>query len=265
MTSSQDLWFRRYHPAPAARTTLYCFPHAGGAATYFHPMSAMMAPEFDLVAVQYPGRQDRLAEPLVASITELADRIAAEFDAERGAREERTGEPDGPTAFFGHSMGAIVAFEVALRLQDSRRPGPAVLFASGCRAPSRVRDDGVHLRGDEGVVEELRSMGGTDSRVLSEPELLAMLLPAMRNDYKAIETYRQTANAQITAPIAVLAATDDLRVTMEEARAWHGHTTAGGAAHFFDGGHFYLEAQAPAVVGIVTDELRAATVAGWVA
>lgn len=249
----QDLWFRRYHPAPDARTTLFCFPHAGGSATYYTPMSAMLAPEFAVAAVQYPGRQDRRSEALVPTLDELADRVADVIGPWL----------TGPAAFFGHSMGAIVAFEVARRLQARGGPQPSVLFASGCRAPSRVRDDGVHRRGDAGVVEELRSMGGTDARVLAEPELLEMVLPAMRNDYRAIETYRQEAGVRIGAPVVVLGATDDARTSVDEARAWHGHTTAApGAEHFFEGGHFYLEGHARDVVRIVAEELRASERAG---
>lgn len=255
MTTSPEVpdpWLRRYHRAPEPRATLFCFPHAGGSATYFHPVSAMLTPEFDVVAVQYPGRQDRHAEPPIQSIEELADAVSAVIGPELTR----------PAAFFGHSMGAIVAFEVALRLEERGEPGPVMLFASGSRAPSRVRDDGVHRRGDDGVIAELGTLGGTDARVLSDPELLEMVLPALRNDYRAIETYRQSADAVISAPIIVLAAQDDTRVSVPEATAWHEHSRVGGAQHLFSGGHFYLESHAQTVVGIIADGLRAPRDAG---
>lgn len=244
--SVQELWFRRYTPTRAPRATLFCFPHAGGSASYYYPMSKALAPEFDVLAVQYPGRHDRRAEAPFATVDALADAI---HTAIRPLMR-------GPVAFFGHSMGSAVAFEVARRLEAGGGPAPQLLFASGGRAPSRVHDDGVHRLGDAGIIAELRSMGGTDARVLSEPDLLDVVLPPLRADYRAIETYRQDTSARIGAPIVVMTATDDARTTLEEARAWHEHTSAGGDVHLFDGGHFYLESHGERVVELISGTLR---------
>ncbi|MDQ0954324.1 surfactin synthase thioesterase subunit [Streptomyces phaeochromogenes] len=107
MATNSERWIRRYHPAPDASTRLVCFPHAGGSATFYHPVSRALSPEIDVVAVQYPGRQERRTEPLVDSVEKLADLIVPEL------------EPwlDRPLTFFGHSMGASLAYEVALRLR----------------------------------------------------------------------------------------------------------------------------------------------------
>ncbi|MEU2551494.1 thioesterase II family protein [Streptomyces sp. NPDC014940] len=244
--SAQDLWFRRYQPAHAPRATLFCFPHAGGSASYFHPMCKALAPEFDVLAVQYPGRQDRFGEPPIPTVDALADAIHAEI----------TPHMAGPAAFFGHSMGSAVAFEVARRLERDGHPAPALLFASGGRAPSRVHDDGVHRLGDAGLIAQLRAMGGTDARVLMDPDLLELVLPPLRNDYRAIETYRREPDARIGAPIVVMIATDDPRTGPEDVRAWHGHTTAGGTSHLFQGGHFYLESQGARVAEVIGGTLR---------
>nr|WSY57941.1 alpha/beta fold hydrolase [Streptomyces sp. NBC_00886] len=244
--SAQDLWFRRYTPARTPRASLFCFPHAGGSASYYYPLSKALGPEFDVLAVQYPGRHDRRTEPLIPTIEGMADAIhAAIAPLMRGT-----------VAFFGHSMGSVVSFEVARRLESSGHTPPALLFASGGRAPSRVQDDGVHRRGDEAIVAELRAMGGTDARVLSEPDLLEVVMPPLRNDYRAIESYRQEEGVRIGAPIVVMTATDDPRTTVDDAMAWHEHTTAGGTAHLFEGGHFYLESQGPRVIDVLTDTLR---------
>lgn len=241
------LWLRNYHPAPGARTRLICFPHAGGSASYFFPVSAALSPEFDVLALQYPGRQDRRTDPFVDTIDELADQL---YDVLAPVME-------GPVAFFGHSMGAVLAFEVARRLEERDDNGPVTVFASGRRAPSKVRDENVHLRDDAGIVKEMRMLGGTDSRVLSDPELLDMVLPAIRNDYRAVERYSRGTEARVSAPIVVMTADDDPRTTVEEARAWEEHTTGGSALHTFSGGHFYLEQHAARVIAVIAETLRA--------
>ena len=237
-------WIRRYHPSATARTRLVCFPHAGGAANFYFPLSAALTPAVDVLAVQYPGRQDRYTDPCVESIDELADRI---FDALRG-------QDDAPTAFFGHSMGAIVAFEVARRLQGAGRP-PALLIASGRRAPSRYRPGGVHRLDDGAMVAELRQLGGTDAQVLDDEELLPIILPAVRSDYKAIETYVYAGTGRLTCPITALVGGDDPHTTIEEVRAWDEHTAGDFSIRVFPGGHFYLNDHRAAIAELIDAEL----------
>ena len=138
VADGSDLWLRRFHPAADAPVRLVCFPHAGGSASFYFPGSAALADGCDVSALQYPGRQDRRHEPNVDDIGVLADRIAPVL------------EPlfDRPVVFFGHSMGAVLAFEVARRL-EARGHEPALLFASGRRAPSTVREENVHQRDDD--------------------------------------------------------------------------------------------------------------------
>ncbi|MCX4750305.1 alpha/beta fold hydrolase [Kitasatospora sp. NBC_01287] len=238
------LWIRNYHPAPQARARLVCFPHAGGSASYYFPVSAALSPELDVFAVQYPGRQDRRADPFIDTIDELADVIHLALTP--------TVRDGGPFAFFGHSMGSVLAFEVARRFEERDGISPAAVFASGRRAPSRLREENVHLRDDAGIIKEMRNLGGTDSRVLGDPELLAMVLPAIRNDYRAVERYSRGTDARIAAPIVVLTADDDPRTTVEEARAWSDHTTGTSELHTFTGGHFYLEQHAGPVINVIS-------------
>ncbi|MEU5635063.1 thioesterase II family protein [Streptomyces rishiriensis] len=236
MATNSDKWIRRYHPAPDAPTRLVCFPHAGGSATFYHPVSRALSPEIDVVAVQYPGRQERRTEPLVSSIEELADLVVVEL------------EPwaDRPLTFFGHSMGASLAYEVALRL-ETRGTTLLGLFASGRRAPSRWRDERVHQAGEEEFLAELRTLNGTDPAVLEDEEILRMILPAVRSDYRAAETYRPEPG-RVGCPVVVMFGNDDPKVTEEEARAWAEHTTEEAAFHLYDGGHFYLNSHAQQVI-----------------
>jgi surfactin synthase thioesterase subunit len=229
-------WIRRFHAAVPDAPRLVCFPHAGGSASFYFPMSRALAPDFEVLAVQYPGRQDRRAEPLIDNIPETADHVFAELRHLAG-----TGA-GAPLTLFGHSMGATVAFEVARRMTGAGLPAPARLFASARRAPSRTRQhDQVHTRDDKGIIDRLRDLSGTDSQLLGDEAIMRMALPAIRNDYKAVETYRADPGTRVDCPVTVLVGDADPSTTLEEAEAWHDHTTRDVEIRVFPGGgHFYL-------------------------
>lgn len=229
LSTQSSAWVRRFHQKDAPETRLICFPHAGGSATYFFPVSQGMPSSVEVLAVQYPGRQDRRAEPCVEDIHELADLVY----------EELRPWVDRPFALFGHSMGASLAFEVARRLEEDGI-APKALFASGRRAPSRHRDERVHLMDDATLIADLKRLAGTDTRMLGEEEVLRMILPALRSDYKAAETYRVRPGKRLGAPILALTGADDPQVTLDEAAAWSEHTTAEFRLRAFPGGHFFL-------------------------
>jgi pyochelin biosynthesis protein PchC len=243
-------WIRRYHPSPESRAGLVCFPHAGGSAPYFSPVSTALAPTYEVTAVQYPGRQERRHTPCVDDIGELARRSHAALTRAGIVGAGR------PVALFGHSMGAVVAFELARLMEREQGAGPVVLFASGRRAPSQFREDHVHLRDDSGIIKDIRALGGTDSRILQDQELLDLILPTLRSDYRAVERYRRGADARIGAPITVLVGDSDPHTTRREALAWGDHTSGDCEVHTFPGGHFYLEDQQAAVLGTITADLE---------
>ncbi|MFJ4282338.1 thioesterase II family protein [Streptomyces massasporeus] len=246
------LWLRNLSPAPDAAVRLVCFPHAGGSASFFFPMSRALAPDADVLAVQYPGRQDRRSEPVVTDITLLADRVADRLAAASDGR---------PLALFGHSMGSLVAFEVAERLQAHGTPVSA-LIVSGRRAPHLRREEDVHVRSDDGLVAELRALSGTDSELLGDEEILRMILPAVRGDYRAVETYLRRTPARLTCPVLALLGDSDPRVDPDEARGWADHTTAGFDLRILSGGHFYLVREQPAVLAAIRERLGILPVAG---
>lgn len=246
--ADQERWIRSFHPAAGSHTRLFCFPYAGGAASYYFPFSARLTPGIEVRAIQYPGRQDRRTEPCIESIPELADIVA---DAVIDSIDE-------PYAFFGHSMGAIVAYEVAQRLQRRTGSGPRWLFASARRAPSQGRPENVHLRGDKGLVAELRLLGGTDPRWLDDDELLATILPSVRSDYRAIETYRHVPGPLLDCPITALIGDDDPYTTVDEMVAWREHSTGPFNIHQMPGGHFFVDTHRQEVIDILSSTLEQA-------
>ncbi|MFD8705600.1 thioesterase II family protein [Kitasatospora sp. NPDC059648] len=240
-------WVRRFHPSPDAPVRLVLFPHAGGSASYYYPLSQALAPDTEVLALQYPGRQDRRAEKCIDNLPELADR----------AYEAVLPWLDGQFAFFGHSMGSVLAFEVAQRLRRDRGDLPLWLFASGYPAPSRLPSGTVHLRDQAGVVRELTEVGGTDPQWLEDQDMLDAILPAIRGDYRAIETHTWVPEAPLDCPLTMLVGDDDPHTSLDQAAAWQNHTTGKFALRIFPGGHFYLDEHRDAVVDTVAGTLRA--------
>jgi surfactin synthase thioesterase subunit len=255
---TDDSWIRRFRPGhrgaesagPAGveggAPRLICFPHAGGAASFYFPVSTALNGRFDVWAVQYPGRQDRRAEPPIGSIAALADHVFAAL---------RPGLADGPVAFFGHSMGAIVAYEVARRAERQAGVSPAALIVSGRRAPAKRRAESVHQRDDDGLIAEVRRLSGTKAGLLADEEVVRMILPAIRGDYRAIETYVHQPGPPLGCPITAFVGDEDPQVTLDEARAWAEYTTAGFGLRVFRGGHFYLTARPQETIAQLMDVL----------
>ncbi|MER6917099.1 alpha/beta fold hydrolase [Streptomyces sp. NPDC000594] len=247
------LWLRNYAPAPGAAVRLVCFPHAGGAASAYHPMVQALAPVVDVTAVQYPGRQDRRAEPCVENIPELVERIVPVL----------SGLDDGrPLALFGHSMGATVAYEVARRLEAADGPQPAVVFLSGRRAPRYHQPGRVHLQDDEGILRELTLLGGSAVEALTDPELLELVMPAIRGDYRAVETYAHVPGAPLRCPVVALTGDADPRAEVAEVEAWREYTEGPFSCHVFPGGHFFLQERADEVHRTVRERLAEPAVRG---
>lgn len=240
-TLDTDLWLRRFTPAPQAGPLLVCLPHAGGSATYYFRTARALASSMDVLAVQYPGRQDRRSEPCIDNIDGLADAVSAAVSA----------VADRPLILFGHSMGATIGYEVTARLEDEGTT-PLALFASGRRAPSCVRSENVHRRDDAGIVAELRRLQGTGSSILGDDEIVQMILPAVRADYRAVESYRPKPRQPLATDIVALTGDVDPQVSAEEAAAWEKHTTGQFTLRTFSGGHFFLDRHADAIL----DEIR---------
>jgi surfactin synthase thioesterase subunit len=237
-------WCRRYRPSPSAIARLVCLPHAGGSASFFLPMAAALSPAVDVIAIQYPGRQDRRAEQPLTDVDALADCV----------HDVLLRQPPLPVTFFGHSLGAIVAFETIRRLEaDGHRP--VQLFASGRRAPSCYREERV-LREDDAIIAEIRSLDGTAADFFDDSELMRATMPALRADYQAAQAYRCVPGVTVGCPVTVLTGDCDPRTTIVEASAWAGHTTSTCTVHIFRGGHFFITAHVGEIAVLLHDHFQ---------
>lgn len=224
-------WVRRFHSSPEAQRRVVCFAHAGGSASFWYPLSRALQPGVDVLAVQYPGRETRLWEDPVRELASLAD---GAFDALLPWLGERP-------ALLGHSMGAVVAFEVARRMEDKLSVTPSVLVASACRAPSGFpRENQIHRLDDDGLLTALAGLGAMDDSLRANQEILSLILPSIRADLEAVETYRAADDAAVACPVVAVVGDQDPEVTTEQARGWQAHTAAGFECRTVAGGHFYM-------------------------
>jgi medium-chain acyl-[acyl-carrier-protein] hydrolase len=226
--------------------TLICFPYAGGGASVYRGWPGPLRPDVDVVAAALPGREARFSERPIAQLRPLVEQMTRELLPRMGA----------PYALFGHSMGALLAFEVAREMRRRGGPAPTCLIASGHRAPHLPdRDPPIHALPDEEFVEELRDYGGTPEQVLAEPELMELLIPLLRADFSVCETYQHQEEAPLDCPLWALGGTDDERVTQDELEAWCAHTRGEFRAVHMPGGHFFLNEQRAEVLAIVREAL----------
>lgn len=242
--SDGDRWVRVFQPCSQPEIRLFCFPHAGGSASYYLPFARALAPDIEVLALQYPGRQDRRNEPCIDNVHDLAKVIAGVLGNVAGP----------PFAFFGHSMGAILAFEVAQIFRNQSGLSPEFFFVSGRRAPSTERP--ARSYDDKAVLAELRKLGGTHPQFLADPEMLAAIIPPTLNDYNAIESYRWAPEPPLACPIVTLIGDEDPQSTVAEAAAWEKHSTGPFQMRVFTGGHFYLDPCRTEVLDIITTTLR---------
>ncbi|PSO63477.1 MAG: putative thioesterase [Cyanobacteria bacterium QH_6_48_35] len=232
MTStSTNHWLPIPDPKPDAHLRLFCFPYAGGAARIFNAWSDQIPETMELCPVELPGHGRRLAEKPYARLSPLVEAIAIAINPFL----------DKPFAFFGHSMGALLAFELAQHLREYNAPQPVHLFVSGCRAPQFPDTDSPSRNlPDEELMKKLRWLKGTPREVLDNPEMRQLLFPVLRADFAVCEMYEYRSQPPLDCPITALGGWRDPATRSGGLRGWRQHTTETFAKKVFRGNHFFL-------------------------
>jgi medium-chain acyl-[acyl-carrier-protein] hydrolase len=221
-------------PNQVADLRLFCFHYAGGNAHIFRDWHQKLPQHVQVVPVELPGHGTRLRESLLDSIPALVQEIATGI----------TGYLDRPFVFFGHSMGALLSFEIARFLRRYFLPQPVHLYVSAHIAPHLSEErETIHQLPDDELTEKLRELNGTPEAVLNNPELRELFLPIIRNDFKVCETYQFKSGLPLDCPITVYGGVDDADVAHQELQAWGQHTTAGIQLRLIDGDHFFIHNQ----------------------
>ncbi len=241
-------WFSCYDPRPDATLRLFGFPHGGGGPQSFREWARQLPDHIELCALSLPGRGSRLHEPLMTTMTELVplvlDALPDYFDK--------------PFVFFGHSVGAIVAFEVTRQLQQGNYPLPLHLFVSAHRAPHVARHDAPMYRlSDADLVTFIRQLGLVPEETLQSEGLLDLILPPLKADFELSETYQWDDQSPLTVPLTALGGHQDTLVTEADLRLWTACTTGSSAVKMFDGDHFYTQTCQPEVIETVVQTIKA--------
>ena len=246
LSTDSRSWFITPSIKPA-RARLFCFPFAGGSAATYVPWQPLVDEDLQICAVQLPGRGGRLDEEPYTSMAELVEHLGGALDC----------LSDLPFAFFGHSMGALVAFELAHFLRNKGSRGPNILMVSGCDAPSRYCTSRA-LSGldDDSFLKELATFRGTSDEVLNNSELMNLLLPGIRADFKMAEDYCYQDRRKLAAPIVVFGGGSDERTSVRNLSRWQDETACETLVRMFPGGHFFVTSSRSSLLRIINTELR---------
>lgn len=246
MWPNDSRWFAYSVIRPRGRLRLFCLPYAGRGADLFANWAEALPAWVDVCPIQLPGRGSRLGEPLFQRCGPLVDAIAAAV----------TSGDARPFALFGHSMGAILAFELARQLRDHGKPQPLHLFVSGSSAPhlphgQRAR---CELPPDQ-FVAELERLNGTPKQVIESDELMRMLVPVLRADFAVCDMYQYGEQPPLECPITAFCGAHDPEAPAAACNAWAAQTSRAFTLHVLPGDHFFINTLRSTVLALVSREL----------
>ncbi len=244
-TQAAPLWFQLQADS-RARFRLFCFPYAGGSSGIYRSWTKLIHPDIQVVPALLPGREFRLREPSFTNLDSMVEAFTREIFPYL----------DRPFAFFGHSMGAMLSFELARRLRSERGIETEHLFLAARRAPQiPERDPQIDNLPEPEFIAEIERLNGTPREVLEHRELMELLIPMLRADFAVCHNYDFVPGDPLKCSITVFGGTTDDTGPEEKLEGWCAHTTGRCRIHMLEGDHFFINQQQEAIVRIITETL----------
>jgi surfactin synthase thioesterase subunit len=246
ITQTTDIWYEHIHPRKSAALRLFCLPYAGGAAYIFREWQGSLPQDVEVRPIQVPGRGRRMGETPFRRLNELVEELAFAL-----------GPLDKPFALFGHSMGALIQFELARYLERRGGPRPLQLFLAGRRAPHMPSTEpSTYELPDAEFLAEIERLNGTPREILTNPEALALHMPILRADFELVQTYSYLPGTPLRCAMTVYGGEDDTDVTNDCLAGWRQHTTGPFNLRMIPGDHFFVTKSRDLVLNALCGDLR---------
>lgn len=233
-------------PNPGANVRLFCVPYAGGCPQVYQQWPDILPPSVEVCSISLPGRRKRFAESPFTRMRPAIQSILADL----------VQYLDRPFAIFGHSMGALIAYELASTLQRSRLAEPVHLFVSGCYSAKQPNPRPLHMLPDADFKEAICLLDGMPMEVINNAEIMELITPTLRADFTLTETYRDTSDIQLNCPITAFGGSDDPITSPDEIELWRYATNSSFSLHILPGNHFFLHQEQSQLCSLLTAELN---------
>jgi len=244
-TGSLNKWFTNFGAKDQCSSRLICFPFSGGGANLFRPWASKIE-DCEIVALSLPGRENRFYDENISNLNTLLDEITPLVDQLM----------DKPCVFFGHSLGALIAFELAQRLRIENRNMPMRLVVSAFRSPERLSENTImHSLADADFLVELKKYGGTAPELVNDKASMECLMPMLRADFKLHETYRYRLQPKLSCPITAFCGDRDNIVDINEMKGWKAHTSSFFSIENVSGNHFFVTSETKKMLELLNREM----------
>jgi surfactin synthase thioesterase subunit len=249
--SEAELWFPNISLSSSASLRLFCFPYAGGGASVYRHWANYLPGDISVCPLQLPGRENRFSELSLSLLSSLIPKLVTILHPYL----------DKPFAFFGHSLGALISFELTRELRRQNLPLPKKLFISGSRAPQVLSNElPIHHLPEGRFIEQLRRYEGIPKQILQNPALMQQLLPAIRADFAMIATYIYTAQESLNLPMVAFAGREDARASLTDLESWREQTCSNFSLYELPGNHFFLNSHKQMLLQLISEELSSVKV-----
>lgn len=244
--TSSDEWIVRYRPNEQARLRLFCFPYAGGSAALFRPWLDALPADVEVCGIQLPGRESRLGEAAYTRITPLVENLANAIYPYL----------DRPFAFYGHSMGALLNFELARQLRRMDNRLPVCLYLAAYRAPQLPNPNIKIYHLPSEVFKVVLRAEGIPEMILQNEELMQAMLPTLRADFELCDTYEYREESPLACPLAIFGGLEDVRISATDLEGWPVHSSAACSLLMLPGSHFFLHSAQDLLLTAISQDLE---------